>query len=312
MDFRNIDLLRFSRHTLLILALSLAPISNSIAEKRDLASCITRRLMLLAPPSDTLEVKATNPKIIQRLTPSEKKILEPQFEAKVEHSGPLSFNVQSFDDFYLHQLPTLKDKGFFTIFIPSGESDPIKAGHLMVFAKDALFDRNLEEQGAIALRSTPITELSTMSSHFPYAVAQFYETSPNSVELLSRFFHDRTWLYHTGSPDYLTHYVGTPISKASGDVKAENCNTFIFSFMLPYWQNLRPEMETLKNEIGSMIVDQAPSSQIFQNTKSPSFRGTILLSHDPEKLIPLLKKDGMRNDPFGAQLRLDGAITPTH
>jgi len=273
---------------------------NANAEK-DQSTCIFQLLNRLSGKTDhQYHIESIHP--VSRLSETERHLLNPDIEVTTEAGGHMNMGLRNFTDFE-KTTKTLQKKGFFTFFFPSGEGSRTAAGHMSILIDGSFFDRNLDSQGANAIRSMNQEEFSKLFEHIPYAVAQFYELSEKSVAELSHYFHERTWHYHANTVGFHTSYVPLPFNDHRPLSEIENCNTFAFSFMEPDWQKRYPELRHIQTEFGNLELSQAPSKQLLNNTHSVAYRGSLFIS-DQEKFKSGLLSDGLRNDFSGSQLLL--------
>ena len=268
---------------------------------KDQAACIYQLLRRLCGSVDhQYQVEGTH--AVSRLSAAEQRLLNPDIEVKTESGDIMKMGFRNFKDFE-NTTKALQKKGFFTFFFPSGEGSQVAAGHMGVVIDGSFFDRNLDNQGADAIRSMNEEAFSKQFQYFPYAVAQFYELSDASVIELSHYFHERAWHYHANTPGFRTSYVTLPFNDNRPLSEIENCNTFVFSFMELDWQKRYPELNHVRTEFGNLALSQAPSRQLVNDTRPVAYRGSLFIT-DQDKFKSGLLSDGLRNDFFGSQLLL--------
>jgi hypothetical protein len=274
-----------------------APIAEATLDRAD---CTFLLLKKLTGTDRVYTIPNTHS--VSRLEIAEQNLLRPDVEVQTLNGGQMQLGLRNFKQFKA-TAETLKHKGFFTFFIPSGEGSALAAGHMNVVIDGSFFDRNLDSQGANAIRSLNLDEFSKLFKHYPYAFAQFYELSEGSVTELAHYFHERTWNYHANTRGFKTSYASAPFRANKPLSEVENCTTFSFSFLEPEWQKRYPGLNQVSSEFGDLELNQAPSRQLVNDTKTISYRGSLFIT-DHKKFKRGLFSDGLRNDPLGSQLLL--------
>ncbi len=246
-------------------------------------------------PGSVNSVAPQRPEVASFLKPNAEVMVAKHGALKVQVSGPVPFTT-------LHQK--LKTKGFWMITNPSPAGQRLVTGHASIVIGDSLFNRLSDDLGPEAIRSIPVKDVAALfmnSSETPFLVAQFYEVSESSLATLSKFFHDRTWHYHEGLAQWRPRYERLPLSPEMKDVDCENCSLFSWSFLNPRWSIQVPELGDVQSEVGEVIVDQIPLQQIFNNSGSGAYRGTVLVAKNPADTEKFLEDGSFASDPVGAQ-----------
>lgn len=257
--------------------------------------------------SPAQEARLFAPPALGEAAPKTQQVLErlkPTIDAMVGKSGRLQLRVESTTDFAA-LYPELRDKGFWMMMNPNPADQRLPTGHATIIVGDYLFNRLSDDLGEHAMRSIRVDEVAgifTNSKETPYAVLQFYELTPSSLEILKKYFHDRVWNYHANLKEWRTSYERLPLgadNKTRTD--CENCSLFSWSFLDPKWTKQVPELAQVQAEVGPVLVDQIPLQQLYNNTRSPAYRGTVLVSKDAELTETLLKDGSFSEDVVGAQ-----------
>jgi hypothetical protein len=271
-----------------------------------LSECQVRIMKVMGRISPADEAKRFVPSSLDSIAPERPEVaksLQANAEVMVGKIGRLKFQLSGPAPFaVLHQK--LKSKGFWMIMNPSPAGQRLVTGHASIVIGDSLFNRLSDDLGPEAMRSIPVKDVAALfmnSNETPFLVAQFYEVSESSLATLSKFFHDRTWHYHEGLAEWRPRYERLPLSPEMKNVDCENCSLFSWSFLDPRWSLQVPELGDIQSEIGEVVVDQIPLQQIFNNSGSRAYRGTVLIAKNPVETEKFLEDGTFSADAVGAQ-----------
>lgn len=262
------------------------------------------KILKRLPPESTRTYPTANPKVVNRLdssSPELAPLLHPQFRANVYENGPLGFSVIGTDDFQ-KLINKTNGKGFWVLYSPADESNNNPVGHTSVSINDTYFT------GQYAM--TSLKKANARLEKNPYIVAQFLELSDEGNAVLEKFMHDRVWFYHQKHPDYRSNYVTLPFSRDSATECGENCVSSNLGFLEQKWIDKRPELAKVRDELGGMMVSEVPNRQVFFSTKSPAYRGTVIITHKPEEAKHWISKGDFNISHTGKQLLFDGLPQP--
>ena len=264
-------------------------------------------MRILGRISPANEARLFEPKVLGPLPPRKELVaqrFEPMGKAQVGNSGEMSLRIESPLDFAMKYQAT-KDKGFWMMMNPNPADQRLATGHATIIIGDFVFNRLSDDLGQQAMRAIHVDEVAGLFMHSretPYLVTQFFEVSPQSLETLKKFFHDRVWNYHMPEAEWRTTYERLPLSAENKDKpKCENCSLFSWSFLDPRWADLVPELRAVQQEVGSVVVDQIPIQQLFNNSQNRAYRGTVLIAKDAAQTEEFLKKGIFSDDVVGAQ-----------
>jgi hypothetical protein len=241
---------------------------------------------------------------VNRLTSQELKTLSPEYQLETA-SGPLKGNLVSTQDF-LETEKLLRKKGFWIFFNGSGPDARARTGHFTVLVNGTLFNRNVDEHGMMSLTSTPVDQALPFLNQYQVIAGQFFELDESNIETLSSFFHDRTWNFHAGVHDYKTKYVPLPHSRDASELMGENCLSFCFPWHSSRWSDLRPELKNIQKNLGDLELSEIPNLQLGRNARSPAYRGTLIVTDQPEQIREQLLTDGLLNHKYGSDFLING------
>ncbi|MEO5668836.1 MAG: hypothetical protein ABIR96_12315 [Bdellovibrionota bacterium] len=225
------------------------------------------------------------------------------YRAQVANKGSLDFEVVTPLSFALKQQ-SIQKKGFWMLMTPNPPGQPLATGHTAIAIGDSVFNRLSDDLGSEAMRSIPIENAAAalmQSNDTPFLVAQFYELSDSSAAALEKFYHDRVWQYHRGADGWRTSYDRLPLSPKTLTPNCENCSLFSWSFLDPKWTLRAPELRDVQSEVGDMLIDQIPLNQLHNNTKSPAYRATLIVSKSPDVVKQMIENNSFGEDAAGAQ-----------
>ena len=280
----------------------------SVFAGRDCEIYLIDQINRASNPAYVKTVKVETPRIVRQLTANELALFKPELSGTGSDGIRIELSVQSLAT-ARQKGDRLKDKGIWILTSPTPRTDGSPSGHAWMRAGNSLFDRFGPN-----LRSTAVAEkeFAGIYARVPFVIAQFFELDETSVVNLNRFFHDRTWFHYWSEgfhDEYRTDYAGMPYTRNRNIPNGENCVTFACAWANDRWTKLRPELSIVRDEMGSMTYSEIPIKQVYYNTQSPAYRGTILLSEDPNLKQRLMTSD-LREDPEGRQLLLIAPLTP--
>ena len=64
------------------------------------------------------------------------------------------------------------------------------------------------------------------------------------------------------------------------------------------------------NEIGKFSVSEVPNRQIWFNTQTQAYRGTVIVTHKPEEATDWITNGEFNSSHSGKQLLFDGKAVP--
>lgn len=241
------------------------------------------------------EPKATQ--TVERLTPVDRLMLRPTLSLVDLEGQVLGARVVN-PNTLLEVGGDLSSKGIWVIFTPSAPGSQVRSGHLQIVVQDTIFSRSMDEPFGASMTSSKLTPESAWQivRDNRFAVAQFFELPAKDVETVGRFFHDRVWFHHARLPEYASNYVALPQTRQADVACGENCVSFLFPWTSPRWTAQRPELVSVARSFGGVRVADIPSEQLFIHAHVPSYRGTFLVTEDPDGLTQLLVGDGWAHE----------------
>jgi hypothetical protein len=262
------------------------------------------KLLRRLPPESVREYRAENQLPVKRLDPNSpalSPLLHPRYRAEMAEHGPVEFSVVGTDGFQ-KLINETNGKGFWILYSPADPSNRNPVGHTSVSINDTYFT------GQYAMES--LKGVNARLDNNPYIVAQFIELSNEGTRRLDKFMNDRIWYYRQGHPDYRSNYVVHPFSRDSKVECGENCVNSNLGFMEEKWRKLRPELNQVLDEIGSMKVSEVPNRQVYFSTLSPAYRGTVIVTHKPSDATQWITRGDFNSSHTGKQLLFDGLPQP--
>ena len=278
---------------------------------------LARLLDRISPGAAEQTITVDDPTPVQRLTRLEKKRLSPSLEGKNVQGLDLNLRVVNEHEFQ-EDLVILRGKGLWIFMTPSDILARVASGHFLIGTDTHLFNRSVDQAGPQAMTSL------TWESAFQdpiisglvqndFVMAQYFEIRQESVLALDHFLHDRVWNYHAGHSAYQSQYQPLPFSQGEGQSNCENCLTFTYPWFDSRWTTLRPELKAIAREMGGLRMSEIPSRQVFLNTQASAYRGTLLISSHPDRLIKDLTSDGGASNTALQQLLFEGPLhAPRH
>jgi hypothetical protein len=197
----------------------------------------------------------------------------------------------------------VKKKGFWVLFNPSPADQKLATGHLSLLIGDHVFNRFSDDLGPEAMRSYKLQEVGALlhSSKMPYVIAQFFELSEESLQILEKFYHDRVWNYHAGVEGWRTVYDRLPFDRIDKGEACENCSVFSWSFLDPSWRAVEPKLKKVQEEFGQAKINPIPALQLDNNTQVEPYRMTFLIGLEPQKIEADLMSSKFGTDTVEAQ-----------
>ena len=246
---------------------------------------------------------------IRRMKPDELELLRPSLRGHDGRGLQMDLKVTSFEAFAPIEK-ALKNSGFWVFFTPVKPDVRAAVGHAWLSVGGNVFDR----YGPWIVRSQSLNEFKDKSEireilESGYVLSQFFEVSESSVQKIEKFMHDRVWFFNAGDERYQPKFTDRPLSQPPTDQWLENCMTFVYSWLLPKWSEMRPELQSLQAEVGKIRLSEVPSHQGFLNEQIPAYRGTVLITNHPDAITQSLKSEGWSHDPAGRQLLFSDALT---
>lgn len=273
---------------------------SSLYAIEDCQRKLIKILQVGSPDSTNRVYKSANPNIQNRLDGNLdvlKSLYHPNLRANVIDRGPIEFSVIGTGEFKKMQDAT-SGKGFWVVYAPAGMENRNPVGHTGTVSGNTYFT------GQYAMGS--LGNVGARLDSSSYAAAQFFELSDQGAKDLEKFFHDRSWFYHQGNPDYASAYVVLPFSRDAHVPNGDNCVSCAYSFLDPKWIAKRPELGKLTDEMGELTVSEVPNKMVYLNTKSPAYRGTVLVTHNPPEALHWITQGDFNSHHEGSQLLFDG------
>lgn len=262
------------------------------------------KILKRLPPTSTRDYVSQNPSPrpsqLNSSSPGLKPLLDPNLKATIYEKGEMKFSVVGTDAFQT-LLNETNGKGFWVLYSPAGEENSNPVGHTSLSINDTYFT------GQYAMQS--LKGVNARLDNNPYVVAQFIELSPERTQLLDKFMNDRLWFMHQGNPAYKSVYAVLPFSRDASVECGENCITSNLNFLEPKWIQLRPELQQITDEIGKMSVSEIPNRQVWLNTQTPAYRGTVIVTHKPQEATDWMTNGEFNSSHTGKQLLFDGKPT---